>query len=284
MKACLSQTLTMSSRFDVDLRAFAQAGCRFVEIWLTKLETHLERHSIAETRAFFRDLGLEPLAACYQGGLLLSGSLERKVQIDQFQKRLGLCQEFGISTLVIAPDEARSASPDLLTRAVQGLKQAAQLADSFGIRLALEFRGHSTWCASLATAAALIQHADEPNLSLCLDLFHYYTGPSKPEDLQLLTAGNLGWVQVSDVASVPREFARDADRILPGDGEIAWPPIRDQLLRIGYTGGVSVEVLDPRLWSMDPHQVAATALAAVNRLLPEAATSPGRPGTSSTDR
>ena len=52
-----------------------------------------------------------------------------------------------------------------------------------------------------------------------LDLFHYYKGPSKFEDLDRLTPENLAFVQFSDVIGVPREIMTDSDRVMPGEGD-----------------------------------------------------------------
>jgi len=46
----------------------------------------------------------------------------------------------------------------------------------------LEFRSSAAFCRSLDTTLALVNQCREPNLGICLDLFHYYTGPSKLED------------------------------------------------------------------------------------------------------
>ena len=43
----LSQVCCLSSPFDRDLEDFAGAGYSSVEVWLTKLEKHLESHSAA---------------------------------------------------------------------------------------------------------------------------------------------------------------------------------------------------------------------------------------------
>ena len=99
------------------------------------------------------------------------------------------------------------------------LAQAAQWAAGFGVRLALEFRGADVLLPASTRRCALAQACGEPNVGVCFDVFHYYTGPSKAEDLDLLTPRNLAYVQVCDLAGVPRELAADADRILPGDGD-----------------------------------------------------------------
>lgn len=267
MKPCVSAATTMGASFAEDVAAHAEAGAAGLEVWLTKLETHLERHSPAETRKLLQDRNLTLAAAAYQGGLLLSQGEERRAHYDHFQRRLGLCQELGIDTLLVVPGFADTVSGADLERARVSLAQAAQLGASYGVRLALEFRGGSRWCASLPTAAALVEACGEPNAGLCFDVFHYYTGPSKLQDLELLTAQNLFHVQLCDLSGVPRELATDADRILPGDGDFDLISIIGHVRRIGYQGWASVEVLNPDLWRMKPAQVAQAAFTALRRVL-----------------
>ena len=50
-----------------------------VELWLTKLETYLEGHTIDELRGLLDSHGLVPAAAAGQGGLLLSRGDEREI-------------------------------------------------------------------------------------------------------------------------------------------------------------------------------------------------------------
>jgi sugar phosphate isomerase/epimerase len=154
-----------------------------------------------------------------------------------------------------------------LERAIVSLRQAAQWAAGFGVRLALEFRGRSSFCSSLDTALALVASCQEPNVGIDLDTFHYYTGPSKFEDLALLTPASLAFVQVSDLSGVARETASDADRIFPGDGELRLQEILRALRGIGYEGWVSLELLNPMVWETSPAQVAALGQMAMERLL-----------------
>jgi sugar phosphate isomerase/epimerase len=267
MKPCISQATTMPAAFAEDVAAFAEAGFTGMEVWLTKLETHLERHSADETRRLLADHNLTPAAASYQGGLLLSQGEERKAHFDHFRRRLELCQQFGIPTMVLVADFAQAADAAALQRAVVSLAQAAQWAAGFDVRLALEFRGTDAFCASLDTAAALAAGCGEPNVGVCLDVFHYYKGPSKAEDLAALGPQNLAFVQVCDVAGVPRELMTDADRILPGDGDFFLPDLLGALRKIGYEGWLSLELFNPTLWQLKPAQVAEVGLAALKRLL-----------------
>jgi 4-hydroxyphenylpyruvate dioxygenase len=268
MKPCISEAVTLSRTFAEDVNGYADGGCHAMEVWLTKLENHLEKHSVADTRKLLEDREMTLAAASYQGGLLLSQGEQRKAHYDHFKRRLDLCQNFGISTLLIAADFVDKVDATGLQRAVVSLTQAAQWAAGFGVRLALEFRGSASFCSSLDTALALIAQCGESNVGVNLDVFHYYTGPSKFEDLALLSPANLAFVQLSDVLGVPRELAGDGDRILPGEGDFSLKPILEHLCAIGYDGWVALELFNPTLWQLKPAQVAELGLESLNRLLP----------------
>jgi sugar phosphate isomerase/epimerase len=267
MKPCISEATTLPCSFAEDLDNYAEAACPAMEVWLTKLETHLETHSPADTRKLLQDRHVTLAAASYQGGLLLSQGEQRRAHYDQFRSRLDLCQQFGIGTLLVVADFTGAVDATGLERAVVSLKQAAQWAAGFGVRLALEFRSAATFCTSLDTAVALVEQCGEPNVGVNFDVFHYYTGPSKLEDLDLLRQANLAFVQLSDLAGVARELATDADRILPGDGDFRLGPILDRLRAIGYDGWVSLELLNPTLWKAKPIQVVEIGITALRRLL-----------------
>jgi 2-keto-myo-inositol isomerase len=267
MKPCISEATTLSSTFAEDVNGYADGGCTALEVWLTKLETHLEKHSAADTSKLLEDRQMTLAAASYQGGLLLSQGEQRKAHYDHFKRRLDLCQSFGISTLLLAADFVDRVDATALQRAVVSLTQAAQWAAAFNVRLALEFRGSASFCSSLDTALALIAQCGEANVGVNLDVFHYYTGPSKFEDLAFLSPDHLAFVQLSDVLGVPRELATDADRILPGEGDFQLPSIMQQLRAIGYDGWVSLELFNPTLWQLRPAQMAELGLASLQRFL-----------------
>ncbi len=186
---------------------------------------------------------------------------------DHFRRRLAVLQELGVPTLIVTPDFVRQPGLEEYARAAAALGEAALLAASFGVRIALEFQKSSPICSCLETALALIDQSGAANAGVCFDVFHYYTGPSKFEDLAYLSPRNLAWVQFCDVSGTPRELAGDADRILPGEGDFQLGPIIDHLGRIGYDGYVSLEVLNPHLWQVAPDRVADLGHQAVRRVL-----------------
>lgn len=263
----LSQVCSLHSSFAQDLEDYAAGGCRSIEVWLTKLEEHLKRHTLDDVRRLVEQHGVALPVASFQGGLLASQGEQRREHWEHFTQRLDLCRELGIGTLVVACDVPEPLSQQTLDHVSASLTQLAQEAGRRGLRVALEFQRSAAFGNNLQTAAALVAETASPHLGLCLDVFHYYTGPSKLEDLGYLNAKNLFHVQVCDVAGVPRELATDSDRILPGDGDFQWPPIIEHLQRIDYRGPVSVELMNPQIWQVPARQFGEIAMTSLRKLL-----------------
>jgi 4-hydroxyphenylpyruvate dioxygenase len=267
MIPCISQVTTLPASFDADVRSYAKAGSSAMEVWLTKLETFVEHHSVDAVRRLAADAGVRLAAAAGQGGILFAQGDARRESFALLERRLELCQTLGIATLVVAVDVGGDIDATAYERAIVSLKQAAGLARAHGVRLALEFQGRARLCNNLHTAVSLLEHCGEANAGLCLDVFEYYIGPSKLEDLALVTRANLFHVQLSDLAGIPRELATDSDRVLPGDGDFQLQPIIGHLRTIGYDGFVSVELMNPELWRMPPDRVAEVAITALRKVL-----------------
>src|SRR5690349_1374507 len=104
MIPCISQATTLTTPFAADIAALASGGCMAVEIWLTKLEKHLETATVDGTRKLLAEREIVPAAAAYQGGLLLSQGEARAVHFEHFRRRLDLCQGLGIPTLILVAD------------------------------------------------------------------------------------------------------------------------------------------------------------------------------------
>jgi 4-hydroxyphenylpyruvate dioxygenase len=267
MIPCLSQVCCLNSPFDRDLEDFAGAGCQAVEVWLTKLETYVESHKLSDVRYWLEKTQLSLPVASFQGGLLASQGERRRESWDLFHRRLDLCRELNISTIVVACDVPAPLDQQTIERVQASLTQVAQEAGKRGLRAALEFQANSAFGNNLQTAAALVADVGSPHLGLCLDAFHWHIGPSKTEDLGYLTGDNLFHVQLCDLADVPRELARDSDRILPGEGDIHVAAIVQRLKQIDYRGCVSIELMNPQLWQIPALQLADAGMASLKRLL-----------------
>lgn len=270
MIPCLSQVCSLSAPLETTLADYAAGKCAAVELWLTTIEDFLRRKSAADLLQLLAEHRLTVPAAAYQGGLLASQGERRAEAWKLFISRLELCRQLNIPTIIVNCDVPAPLSQETIERVQVSLQQAALEAGKRGMRVALEFQANSALGNNLQTAAALVGEVGSPHLGLCLDAYHWYTGPSKTEDLNYLTVENLFHVQFSDIADVPRELASDSQRIIAGDGDIPLPTIVEHLRRIGYRGAVSLEILNPQLWPIPPLQMGEIGMTAMRKILGQA--------------
>lgn len=266
----ISQVCSLQSDFATDIADYAAGQCRFVEVWFTKLETFLETHTIEDVRNLLREHDVTLPVASFQGGLLTSQADSRKLAWEHFEKRLDLCRQLKISTVVVAADIVAPLTQDDIDRAIASLAQVADLAKRTDTKVALEFQSRAAFVNNYETAAAVVADIDSPHMGICLDAFHFFTGPSKLSDLDSHDIERLFHVQLCDVAGVPREFASDTDRILPGDGDFGIQGLLDRLRTCGYAGTVSIEVMDPQIWQIPALQLGEIGITALRMLLGQA--------------
>ncbi len=270
VQVAISQACTLPWPLEEELRQLAQAACPAVELWWGKVESYLEGRPVAELAELLKRHELAAPVASYQGGLFAQDARAFQEHWSHFLRRLQLAQALGVQVMVVAADAERAPDDSQVAVFLQRLRDAARAAADHGVRLALEFQARSPFGNNLQTAAALVQEADHSHLGICLDAMHFFTGPSKTEDLGYLNAENLFHVQLCDVAGPLREMARDADRILPGEGDFLLGPLIARLEQIGYQGAVSLELMNPQLWQVPVLQLAEVGVTSLRRLLGEA--------------
>ncbi len=267
MLPTLAQVCTLNAPFEQDIADYAAGQCKSIELWLGKLETYLESHTIDDVKRLLGEHEMTAPVASFQGGLLISQGEPRRLSWEHFEQRLDLLKQLQVRTIVLAGDIVGPLNQQDFERVQLSLRQAAAAAAKYGLRVALEFQSSAKLANNLQTAASLLTDIGHASLGLCVDMFHYYTGPSKPEDLGYLTAENLFHVQLCDLAGTARELATDGDRVLPGDGDFMFAPLIARLNEIGYDGAVSVELMNPQIWQVSPRSFGEIAMTALRKVL-----------------
>jgi sugar phosphate isomerase/epimerase len=89
-----------------------------------------------------------------------------------------------------------------------------------------------------------------------LDCYHFYSGLSKLEDLDLIKPGEIGHVHFQDVPDMPRELLDNNTRVIPGDGVAPIGAMLKKLAEKGYAGPLSVELFLPKFRDGDPSEAA----------------------------
>jgi 2-keto-myo-inositol isomerase len=153
-------------------------------------------------------------------------------------------------------------------RGIDNLREAAEIARPYGVTLMLEFIRMTNFCGSLPTALKLVRGANHPNARVMLDTFHFWTGASKFDDLELLRDGELLHLHFLDVPGAPvRELIDQRSRVFPGRGIAPLARILAVLKQKKYAGPASVEMADQTVQAMDPYQVARDIRASAEPLL-----------------
>ena len=104
----------------------------------------------------------------------------------------------------------------------------------------IEFLRTSTHLATLPTALTMIRAADHPNIRPMIDFFHFWSGLSKFDDLNMLEPGELAHCHFQDLLDAPRELTDNSYRVIPGDGIAPLIAIIRMLAEKEYNGAVSV--------------------------------------------
>jgi len=173
-----------------------------------------------------------PVAA-FRGAADQPGRLSQAA-LGQLRSPLEQFRSLGIDMLVLAGDVYGTLAQEDLERVQVSLAQAAKLAAEHGVRLAFEFQGRASFANNLQTAAALVGEIGSRIWGSVLTFFTTTRVRARAKTLGYLSSENLFHVQLCDLAGVPREFANDADRILPGDGDFQLEPIVERFRQIAY--------------------------------------------------
>lgn len=253
MKITINEASTMHASFEEDVRAYSAAGFTAIELWLEKVGEYLKKHSLSDAGRLLSDNGLETAGACYHADVMVSEGEVRRRILDEFRWKLDVCSALGAPVLIVPGDLfERDPVPADYERAVDGLAEAADIANEYSIDLGIEFLQKARFIQTLRTALALARKTRKENVGLLIDTFHLYAGKSKVEDILLADKGEITFVHINDMRDVPIELATDADRVIPGEGIFPLYEMVRSVQRTGYSGYYSVELFNKDLWDMNP--------------------------------
>ena len=136
------------------------------------------------------------------------------------------------------------------------IREAGEIAREYDLTAMVEFLRTSTHLATLTSSLEVVREAAHPNVRPMLDFFHFWSGLSKFDDLDLLQPGELAHAHFQDLLDTPRELINNDARLIPGDGIAPVVRILQKLKEKQYTGALSVELFRAELVRGDPFQVA----------------------------
>ena len=223
MVLSLHQNTSVAAGYRKSLEGWARAGIKNVELTDRLLDEFLKTDRPGGRASRGHRSGIDP-------GLLRvrnSGFLDSRPEPDCGARYL---EETLRAILVLRPYQdllSRRHQPQGHRRRLQGrssivFARAATSAMQYKMTAMIEFARNSSFISTLTTSLKLIREAAHPNVHPMLDCYHFWSGLSKFEDLDLLRPGELAHVHFQDVPDMPRELLDNTTRLIPGDGVSRW--------------------------------------------------------------
>lgn len=257
MVLAMHQNTSRGAGFRGSLEGWARAGIRYAELNDGLLDAFLEGDTLAGARALLGDLGITPVsAAATMQDLWIPGPAHQEA-LETWRRR---CEQFatlGLELVYCPSLTSRRVTAEDFAGTPACIREAGEIARANGLTAAIEFTRTSTHLSTLGSALAVIREASHPRVRPMLDFFHFFSGLSKTEDLDLLEFGELVHAHFQDLADVPRELVDNSSRLIPGDGIAPVVSTLRALAAKGYAGALSVELFRAEYVNGDPYAVAS---------------------------
>ena len=256
MLLAMHQNTSRGAGYRGSLEGWARAGIRYVELNDRLLVDFLANDTLPAARRVLTDNGLTPVSAAVGLPDLWIPGPAREASLDTWRQR---CEQFASLGLPLIY------SPAVTNRPVTAadfdatpacIHEVGEITAGFGLTAMIEFLRTSTHLATLTSALAGIRAAGHPNVRPMIDFFHFWSGLSKFEDLDLLEPGELAHTHFQDLLDGPRELIDNDSRLIPGDGIAPVVRILEKLAEKQFTGALSVELFRAEFVQGDPFEVA----------------------------
>ncbi len=255
MLLSIHQNTSRAAGFRGSLEGWAKAGIQYVELNDRVLDGFLGSDTLPAARRLMGDLGLTPVsAAAVLPDLWIPGPA-RAASLEAWRRRCDQFASLGLEKVYSPAITNRPVTADDFAATPDAIREVGEIAGEFNLTAMIEFLRTSTHLATLTSALSVIRAAAHPNVRPMLDFFHFWSGLSKFEDLDLLEPGELAHAHFQDLLDTPRELINNDSRLIPGDGIAPVVRIIEKLVEKRYTGALSVELFRAEYVRGDPFEV-----------------------------
>ncbi len=256
MTLAIHQNTSAGAGYRKSLEGWARAGIRNVELTARLLDDFLKTDSLAAARRVVTDLGLTPVSCASEVSGLWEPNPGHAAALEALKLRCEMFRTFGLARIYAPVTATATFTQDDYKTGVDNMRKVGDVAKQFDMTAMAEFTRASTFIATLGSMLRMIHEAAHPNMRALFDCYHFWSGQSKFEDLDLVKPGDIAHVHFQDVPDMPRELLGQATRVIPGEGVTPLVKILRKLADKGYAGPLSVELFLPRFQQGDPYEVA----------------------------
>lgn len=259
MKLCFNQATTLeNSNLAKDLEYCDKHGYDYIEIrTMDKLPEYLKEKSLNELAEYFNTHHIKPLAL---NALVFFNNRDEDEYlkiINEFKEMMDIAKNLGVKYVVAVPlvTEQKILKQDIKKSCVKVLKELSDIAEPYGVKIAVEFVGHPQCTVNtFGQAYDIVETVNRENVGLVLDCFHFHAMGSDIEDLKKADGSKIFILHIDDTEDYPIGFLTDEDRVWPGLGAIDLDSILSTLKEIGFADVVSVELFRPEYYKLDAEE------------------------------
>ncbi|WP_336945133.1 sugar phosphate isomerase/epimerase [Asaia sp. HN010] len=260
MATALHGISSFHSNLVTDIRLAREAGFDELEIFYPKLARFLACGG--STQALCRMIEDAGLRVGYVSAL---DHIERH-EAEQFgqlmieaRKITEEAQALGAKTVMVLPRNGIDHLPQeqIMEIMARNIGAIAAIGRDCGIRYMIELPAFTQF-RSLAQAEEIFSRVGADNIGVVVDFWHFYASGQTPEDVAALDRSRIFGVHFCDGRRPRRDEAWDETVLracMPGEGEIDLAAWSDAVLRSGYKGSWSIELISPALWERDPQEL-----------------------------
>ena len=255
-------TAMKKSTVEKDLEYCEKYGYDYIELRLDMLKDYLERNTIDDLKMFFETSHLKPFAFNSIEDINFCNEEQWKEVVDLFTFGCEIAQQIGNPYMIVVPtmgdDMCCKTEVEVFEDSVKVLNELADIAKSYGVKLAFEPIGDRRWCCnSLREAYEIVKAVDREDVGLAIDCINFYLH-DKCADMEYIRQVPLEKIfvfHINDCEDLPFGVLDHCHRLFPGDGCIPIKGIADILKEKGYDEIASLELFRPEYWEMDPEDV-----------------------------
>ena len=269
-------TAMKKSNLITDLRLAEKYGYDYIEIRLDMLERYLEGARLADLAAFFGSSNLKPYALNAIEEINFLDAPSFSMLAEKVKRACNAALRIDNPYLIAVPSfrneqVLKKSLGEIEKDTVDSLNRLADIAETFGVKIAFEPVGFST-CAvrSMGQAWDILKKVDRDSVGLVIDAFnvYIYNGLKDMDVLREINTEKIFVFHINDYQEgIPIEEAELEHRMWPGDGVI---PLADMICILkekGFDKIASIEVFRPEYWELQPETALKIAKEKTERIV-----------------
>lgn len=249
----------------------AKAGYDGLELWVNDIKDYLAKGNTLQSLAdFIKSKGLVVEDAISFTTWLVDDDTKRKAGLAELEDEMKMMSVLGCHRIAAPPMGLEEGTVIDYKKAGARYKEILALGRKYNVMPLLEFWGASGTLYNFGQALAIAAAADDPDVKILPDVYHLFRGGSGFNCLKMVNGKLIDIIHMNDYpANKPVEQQTDSDRVYPGDGTAPLKQILTDLMAMGGTKVLSLELFNETYWKQDAQLVATTGLQKMKQLVNE---------------